>query len=99
MSRTFFLYGESRGGMMVLQALRDGFEVRAAATVGTFADLDALLAEDPQVAATASQILPGFEANRDAQIERRSAVRWADRISAPLLVMHGGKDTSVSSSH
>ena len=31
-----FLYGESRGGMMVLQALRDGFEARAAATVGAF---------------------------------------------------------------
>ena len=48
-----FLYGESRGGMMVLQALRDGFEARAAATIGTFTDLDAYLKEDPQVAAIA----------------------------------------------
>ena len=94
-----FLYGESRGGMMVLQALRDGFEARAAATIGTFADLDAYLMENPQVAAMSSQILPGFEANRNEHIERRSAVRWADRVSAPLLIMHGGNDTSVSPSH
>lgn len=94
-----FLYGESRGGMMVLQALRDGFQARAAVTVGVYADLDAYLVENPQIAATASQILPGFEANRDAQIERRSAVRWEDRISVPLLVMHGGNDTSVSPTH
>jgi dipeptidyl aminopeptidase/acylaminoacyl peptidase len=94
-----FLYGESRGGMMALQALRDGFEARAAATVGTFADLDAYLTENPQVAAMSSEILPGFETNRDANMERRSAVRWADRISAPLLIMHGGSDTSVLPSH
>jgi dipeptidyl aminopeptidase/acylaminoacyl peptidase len=91
-----FLYGESRGGMMVLQALRDGFEARAAATFGTFTDLDAYLKDNPQVAAMAAQILPDFEANRAAHLERRSAVRWADRISAPLLIMHGGNDTSVS---
>src|SRR5687767_10577133 len=29
-----FLYGESRGGMMVFQAIRDGFAARAAATLG-----------------------------------------------------------------
>jgi alpha-beta hydrolase superfamily lysophospholipase len=84
--------------MMVLQALRDGFEVRAAATVGTFTDLDAYLKEDPQAAAVSSKILPGFEQNVDAHVERRSAIRWADRISAPLLIMHGGSDTSVSPS-
>jgi dipeptidyl aminopeptidase/acylaminoacyl peptidase len=98
-STNTFLYGESRGGMMVLQALRDGFEARAAATFGTFADLDAYLRENPQVAAMSSQILPGFDANRDEVIERRSAVRWADRISAPLLIMHGGNDTSVLPTH
>ena len=94
-----FLYGESRGGMMVLQALRDGFKVRAAATFGVFTDLDAYLKEDPQAAAISSKILPGFEANLNAHVERRSAIRWADRISAPLLIMHGGNDSSVSPSH
>ena len=94
-----FLYGESRGGMMVLQALRDGFKVRAAATFGLFTDLDAYLEEDPQAAAISSTILPGLEANPNAHVERRSAIRWADRISAPLLIMHGFNDSSVSPSH
>ena len=31
-TRNVFLYGESRGGMMVFQAIRDGFPARAAAT-------------------------------------------------------------------
>ena len=94
-----FLYGESRGGMMVLQALRDGFEARAAATIGAYADLDVYLTENPQLAAGASQILPGLETNRSATIERRSALRWAGRISTPLLIMHGGSDTNVLPSH
>ena len=95
-----FLFGESRGGMMVLQALRDGFEARAAATVGTFTDLDAYLKEDPRAAAASAQIFPDFEANRAcALVESAAAVRWPDRISAPLLIMHGGSDTTVSPSH
>lgn len=94
-----FLFGESRGGMMALQALRDGFQALAAATVGTFTDLEAYLAEDPRAAAASAQIFPEFAATRPALVERRSALQWADRISAPLLIMHGGADTTVSPSH
>ena len=53
-SSSMFLYGESRGGMMTLQALRDGFPARAAATVGTFTDLDQYTKEDPNVEALAT---------------------------------------------
>jgi dipeptidyl aminopeptidase/acylaminoacyl peptidase len=94
-----FLYGESRGGMMVLQALRDGFPARAAAIVGAFTDLEQYGKEDPQAIAIAPQLFPDWETNRAAIIERRSAVRWADRITAPLLIMHGGDDTSVNPAH
>jgi dipeptidyl aminopeptidase/acylaminoacyl peptidase len=94
-----FLFGESRGGMMVLQALRDGFPARAAAIVGVFTDLDQYLKEEPKAAAIAPQIFPDYEKNRAAIMERRSAVRWADRIAAPLLVMHGGNDRTVSPTH
>jgi len=94
-----FLYGESRGGMMTLQALRDGFRARAAAIVGVFTDLDQYLKEDPNAAALGPKIFPDYETNRAVIIERRSAVRWADRIAAPLLIMHGGDDTSVNPAH
>jgi acetyl esterase/lipase len=53
-----FLYGESRGGMMVLQALRDGFPAGAAATVGAFTDLDQAARDDPESAAMSPQIWP-----------------------------------------
>jgi dipeptidyl aminopeptidase/acylaminoacyl peptidase len=96
---TLFLYGESRGGMMTLQALRDGFPARAAAIVGVFTDLEQYAKEDPQAAAMAPQLFPDFETNRAAIIERRSAVRWADRITTPLLIMHGGADRSVNPAH
>lgn len=52
-----FLYGESRGGMMVYQALRDGFPARAAAVYGALTELEWML-ENPQWAA-AGALLAG----------------------------------------
>jgi dipeptidyl aminopeptidase/acylaminoacyl peptidase len=85
--------------MMALQALRDGFPARAAAIVGVFTDLDQYLKEDPTAAAMAPRIFPDYETNRAAITEKRSAVRWASRINAPLLIMHGGDDTAVNPAH
>src|SRR4051812_39375399 len=42
-----FMFGESRGGMMTYQAIRDHVPLRAAATVGAFTDFDALVRSDP----------------------------------------------------
>ena len=98
-SANVFLLGESRGGMMVLQALRDRFPARAAAIVGVFTDLEQYLKEQPNAAVLAPQLFPDYEAHRAAVLERRSAVRWADRITAPLLIMHGGDDTDVNPAH
>ncbi len=89
-----FLYGESRGGMMVFQAIRDGFPARAAATWGAFADLDALASTDRGLA-TARAIWPDFDARRAEIVTRRSAIRWPDKLDVPLLLMHGGADASV----
>ena len=89
-----YLYGESRGGMMVYQALRDGFPARAAAVVGAFSDLDGMLA-DPQWQGAAQAIWPELDEQRSAIVTRRSAVRWADKISRPLLIVHGAQDGAV----
>lgn len=35
-----------------------------------------------------------LEKDRKALVERRSALRWPERISAPVLIMHGGADRS-----
>lgn len=89
-----YLYGESRGGMMVYQALRDGFPARAAAVYGSFTDLGALV-EDPQWAGMAEALWPDFAEERNAIIERRSALQWADRIAVPVLIMHGADDGAI----
>lgn len=93
------LYGESRGGMMALQALRDGYPARAAAVYGAFTDLGALLAAQPALEGVAAQIWPDFAVARDEIVARRSAVRWAEAIRVPLLILHGGADGEVSPTH
>jgi dipeptidyl aminopeptidase/acylaminoacyl peptidase len=96
-AENIFLYGHSRGGMMTYQALRDGAAVRAAATVGGFTDLEATIAGDARAGEMASQIWPDFERRRAEIAERRSAVRWAEKMTAvPLLILHGGKDPQIS---
>jgi dipeptidyl aminopeptidase/acylaminoacyl peptidase len=90
-----YLSGESRGGMMVYQALRDQFPAKAAAVWGAFTDLESVIAPGSPQAKFAPQIWPDLEQNRDAIIERRSAIRWADRIRTPVLIMHGTADRDM----
>ena len=95
-----FLYGESRGGMMVLQALRDGFPARAATTFGAFTDLDSMIAADTtHRAPTARAVWPSWPTDHDRIAWRRSAQRWPERLTrVPLLLMHGADDPQVSPS-
>lgn len=106
-----FLSGESRGGMMVYQALRDRFPAKAAAVWGAFSDLAMVIEPSslglpgspgspgaPQ-AAVALQIWPDLATQRDAIIERRSAIRWAARIDTPVLIMHGTADQDMPIEH
>ncbi len=87
-----YLYGESRGGMMVYQALRSGFRARAAAVFGGFTDLEGMLAASGGME-MAARIWPHeLQSDRAALVERRSALRWPERITAPILIMHGTAD-------
>jgi len=90
-----YLYGESRGGMMVFQAIRDGFPAKAAATFGGFTDLAGLTSSE-QGKAMANSIWPDFEKNREQIIERRSAIHWPEKLNVPLLLMSGSEDGAVS---
>jgi dipeptidyl aminopeptidase/acylaminoacyl peptidase len=90
-----FLAGESRGGAMVYMALRDGFPARAAAVWGAFTDLDPLTAPGGAQAKAASLVWPDFAQRRDEIIRTRSALYWAQRLRAPVLIMHGGADQDI----
>ena len=94
-----FLYGESRGGMMTFLAIRHGYPARAAATFGGFTDLEQLMSAAPQrYAPLVRQIWPDFEARRAEILLSRSALRWPEALTIPLLLMHGGADRDVDPS-
>lgn len=97
-ANNLFLYGESRGGMMVFQAIRDGFPARAAATFGAFTDLGELTSTEAG-AAMARKIWPDFDQKRSDITSRRSAIAWAEKLTTPLLLMHGARDREVAASH
>jgi dipeptidyl aminopeptidase/acylaminoacyl peptidase len=91
-----YLYGHSRGGMEAYEALRDGLPVRAAAISGGMADLGHALQERPEMETVAAALIPDWATRRQAAIEQRSALRWVDRLNAPLLLVHAREDWRVS---
>ena len=92
-----FLLGESRGGMMVYQVLRDGFPAQAAAVYGAFTDFKQLTDAQPQLyGPLLAKLFPDYQQQQAEIIRRRSAIAWADKIDAPILIMQGTDDKSVS---
>jgi dienelactone hydrolase len=95
-----FMTGESRGAMMVFQAIREQFPMRAAAVWGGFTDLRPLMEAQPGLVAYAAKNWPGFDADEpEADIEKRSAIYWPEEISVPVLLMHGESDRSIPVDH
>jgi dipeptidyl aminopeptidase/acylaminoacyl peptidase len=93
-----YLAGESRGGAMVYMALRDGFPAKAAAVWGAFTDLEQLLTSGPLAKAGAA-IWPQYQNDRETLYRTRSAMLFADRLTTPILIMHGGADDDIPLSH
>jgi len=93
-----FMYGESRGGMMTYQAIKRKFPLNAAAVFGAFTDFQELVDSHPQQYSLASlkQRWPDYETRKQEVAEARSAIFWADQLTVPLLIMHGGADWSVN---
>ena len=95
-ANNIFLYGESRGGMMVYQAIRDGFPANAAATYGSFSDFDGLVsAHSAQYLPLLRSIWTDYDTRRGEINERRSATKWVEKLNVPLLLMHGGSDRTL----
>ncbi|MGA7296933.1 MAG: prolyl oligopeptidase family serine peptidase [Rhodanobacteraceae bacterium] len=91
-----FLYGESRGAIMSMIALRQSFPARAAAVYGLTADFSRLIGKGSPGRALATKIWPHFEKDEARITRTRSPIRWAERIEVPVLLMHGGNDRTVS---
>lgn len=90
-----FMYGESRGGMMTYQAIRERYPMRAAAVYGAFSDLAELARPGGKFEKAAHAIWPDYEERSGEIARRRSALQWAERFEMPVLIMHGGADGDV----
>ncbi|HEX8139187.1 MAG TPA: prolyl oligopeptidase family serine peptidase [Pyrinomonadaceae bacterium] len=94
-----FMFGFSRGAQMTLQAIARGAPIRAAAIVGAPTDIALSFRENPGIRDLVRTNWTGGDARLEENIESRSAVRWAERITAPLLIFQGGADPAVSPLH
>jgi dienelactone hydrolase len=91
-----FMFGFSRGAQMTLQAVRRGAPVRAASVVGAPTDMWLSFRENPGIRDLIQSNWAGGEARREQNMEERSAVRWADKLTVPVLILQGGADPAVS---
>jgi dienelactone hydrolase len=89
-----FMWGLSRGGLMTLQAIRNGAPIKAAVVVGAPTNTVARL-HAPGGERFFKGIWPDFETRKEEHAINRSPVLWADKIGVPLLIMHGGADQSL----
>jgi dipeptidyl aminopeptidase/acylaminoacyl peptidase len=95
--RNVFVFGNSRGRMMTYLALKHGLPANAAAVMSGVTDLFGNAADHPElVAGIYQQLIPDFSNRREEVMEERSAVRWADKIHVPLMILHGTADTQIS---
>jgi dipeptidyl aminopeptidase/acylaminoacyl peptidase len=87
-----FMLGWSRGGMMTYLALKHNLPVNAVAVGGGLSDLVAEGKRRPTLMHLWSALIPGFEQRSEDLLRERSAVYWADKITVPVLILHGGAD-------
>lgn len=93
----WFGIGFSRGGTMLYRAVAEGLRLRAFVTMGGVTNFARTVQERPQIEQTFRRMMPDYEAELAANFCRRSATCWPERLTAPLLLVHGGRDESVAS--
>jgi dipeptidyl aminopeptidase/acylaminoacyl peptidase len=88
-----FMLGWSRGGMMTYLALKNGIPVNAVAVGSGVTDLIDSLKKTPQLAGPVlKELIPDYDKRGEELLRERSAVYWPEKISVPVLIMHGSGD-------
>lgn len=93
------LIGGSRGGMMAYMMLTRTTRFSAAVTFGAPSRINAV-DQSAYIRKTMMKHIPVGSVEQD-EADRRSAVLWADKMSAntPLLLLHGTNDVKVDPEH
>jgi dipeptidyl aminopeptidase/acylaminoacyl peptidase len=92
------MFGWSRGGMMTYIALTKTDKIKAAAVGGAVSDSFETIKDRPEMeTGVMAEIIPDYEKNKEEELTKRSAVKWADRFpkDVPILLMHGTSDWRV----
>jgi dipeptidyl aminopeptidase/acylaminoacyl peptidase len=92
------MYGWSRGGMMTYLALSRTGRIRAAIIGAGMANSYDTVTRRPEMEQYVySELVPGWEENRESALEARSAVRWPEYLNkeTPILLLHGSSDWRV----
>lgn len=94
-AQNIFMIGHSRGAIMTFRALLDTpLPVRAVAIFSGAYDLHELLRFRPEFEGLFKTLIPNYANNRAAELDRRSATRWAGQLPAQtgVLLIHGDRD-------
>lgn len=92
------MYGWSRGGMMTYRALTETDKIKAAVVGGALTDAHQAVNDRPEMeAGVYGELIPNFRANREQELDKRSAVKWVDQLpkDVPILMLHGNADWRV----
>jgi dipeptidyl aminopeptidase/acylaminoacyl peptidase len=90
--------GYSRGGMMTYLALTQTDKIAAAVIGYGLADAFNNIASRPDMETNVfAELVPGYQQNKAAALEARSAVRWPEKLNknTPILLLHGTADWRV----
>ena len=94
------LLGISRGGMMNYLTLKSepGLNIKAIVNIGGITDMNETIKHHHQIEDVAIELIPDFHQNRETELEKRSAVYWADELpkDVPILILHSKEDQHVS---
>lgn len=96
------LMGASLGAAVALQEAADDNRVSAVVSAETFSDLRTIASERAPFFFTASTIRAAFELAAEQghfNVDAVSPQNAAARITAPVLLVHGGADTDTSPEH
>jgi dipeptidyl aminopeptidase/acylaminoacyl peptidase len=94
------MYGWSRGGMMTYISLTKTDKVKAAIVGGGVSDHFETIKDRPGMESVMQELIPDYEKNKTVELEKRSAVHFADQFSkeVPILIVHGNADWRVKAS-
>jgi len=91
-----FIVGHSRGCMQTYLMLKKGFKANAAVCIAGVADTRGWNDFRSEMREHVyKRLIPGFEAREQEALEERSVMCWPEKISCPVLLLHGTGDDRV----